>query len=52
MEPFTTNLYPDGTAVIGDKLWLKDYVESGVVKLSWVYSLRNTGTEVHRMLLI
>lgn len=52
MEPFNTNLYPDGTAVIGDKLWLKDYVESGVVKFSWVYSLRNTGTEVHRILVI
>lgn len=52
MEPLSTNLYTDGAALVGDKLWIKDYLESGVVKLSWVYSLRNTGTEVHRMLLI
>ena len=52
MEPLSTNLYPDGTALLGDKVWVKDYVESGVVKLSWVYSIRNTGTEVHRLLLI
>ncbi len=52
MEPLSTNLYPDGAALLGDKLWVKDYVESGVVKLSWVYSLQNTGTILHRMLLI
>ena len=52
MEPLSTNLYPDGIAVLGDKMWLKDYVEGGVEKLSWVYSLRNAGTEVHRLLLI
>lgn len=52
LEAFATNIYPDGAAVLGDKLWLKAYSESGVQKLAWVYSLRNTGTELHRMLII
>ena len=52
MEPLSTNLYPDGAALVGDKLWLKAYKEAGVEKLVWLYSLRNSGTEVHRMLLI
>jgi hypothetical protein len=51
LEPLSTNLYPDGAALLGDKLWIKNYAESGTVKLSWLYSLRNTGTELHRMLL-
>ena len=51
VEPLSTNLYPDGAGVIGDKLWLKKYQESGVTKLTWLYSLRNTGTELHRLLL-
>lgn len=52
MEALSTNLFPDSTAVEGDKLWFKVYQESGVDKLSWIYSLRNSATEVHRMLLI
>lgn len=52
LKPLSTNLYPDSTAVIGDKMWLKSYNENGVDKLVWLYSLRNTGTELHRLLLI
>lgn len=51
IEPVSTNLYPDGAGVLGDKLWLKKYQENGVTKLTWLYSLRNTGTELHRLLL-
>jgi len=51
MEPLSTNLYPDGAALLGDKLWVKNYVESGVVKATWLYSLANTGTVLHRLLL-
>lgn len=51
LTPVTSNLYPDGTAIVGDKLWIKNYQESGVTKLTWLYSLRNTGTELHRILL-
>lgn len=52
MEPLTTNLYADGAALVGDKTWIWNYQEAGVTKLSYLYSLRNTGTELHRMALI
>lgn len=51
VEPVTTNLYPDGAAVLWDKLWVKVYTESWVDKLTWLYSLRNSWTELHRILL-
>jgi hypothetical protein len=51
MESLSTNLYPDSTAIIGDKIWVHNYQELGVTKLTWLYSLRNSGTELHRMLL-
>lgn len=51
MESLSTNLYPDSTAVLGDKLWIHNYQELGVTKLTWLYSLRNSGIELHRILL-
>ena len=36
IEPLST-LYPDWLAVIGDKLWLHVYQESGVDKVLWLY---------------
>jgi len=51
LEPLTTNLYPDGAALNWDKTWIKVYSESWTDILFWLYSLRNTGTEVHRILL-
>lgn len=51
IHPLSQNLYPDGTAILGDKLFIKNYLESGVVKLSWLYSIRNSGIEMHRLLL-
>jgi len=51
IEPLSTLLYTDWAAVLGDKLWLKVYQESGVDKVLWLYNLRNTGTEVHRLML-
>lgn len=51
LEPLSTNLYTDGAAVAGDKLWIHKYSENGVVKLTWLYCMRSSGTEVHRMLL-
>jgi hypothetical protein len=47
MEPLSTNLYPDGAAVLGRKVWVKDY--DGTDTIKWLYSLRNTGTELHRL---
>ena len=52
MEPLATNEYPDSTAVLGDKLWIKNYMKNGTPEITWIYSLRNTGTEVHRLMLI
>lgn len=51
LEPLTTTLYPEGTAALGDKMWGVKYVESGVVKLKWLYWLGNTNTITSRMLL-
>jgi hypothetical protein len=50
LEPLATNLYPDGGAVLGDKLWVKQLDSSGSV--AWLYSLANTGTVLHRLMLI
>jgi hypothetical protein len=47
MEPLSTNLYTDGAALLGCKVWVKDY--DGTETLKWLYSLRNTGTELHRL---
>lgn len=47
--PFNTLLYPDSTAVIGDKIFTVSYVENNVT-VTWVYSLRNSGTEMHRLM--
>ena len=49
LEPLATNLYPDGAAVLGDKLWVKQ-LDSGSV--AWLYSLTNSGTVLHRLMLI
>lgn len=50
LDPLSTNLYPDGTALVGDKMWLVALPDNTQVK--WLYSLMNTGQAVHRMLLI
>ena len=50
LEPLATNLYPDGAAVLGDKLWVKQLDSSGSV--AWLYSLTNSGTVLHRLMLI
>lgn len=47
LEPLSTNLFADGAAVLGRKTWIKDYDGTDVLK--WLYSLRNTGTELHRL---
>lgn len=47
MEPLSTNIFADGAAVLGRKTWVKDY--DGTDTLKWLYSLRNTGAELHRL---
>ena len=50
MGSFTTNLYTDGTAVLGQKLWVKNLDPTENIK--WVYSLGNTLTVLHRVMII
>lgn len=50
IEPLTTTLYPESTAVLGNKMWGVKYVENGEVKLTWLYWLINTSNVLHRML--
>jgi hypothetical protein len=52
LEPFTTTLYPEGAAILGDKMWGKKYMENGQCKMKWLYWLQNTGNVLHRMLII
>jgi hypothetical protein len=49
MEPFTTNMYTDGAAVMGQKLWVKNYDASENIK--WLYVLGNSLTVLHRIMI-
>lgn len=40
IEPLATNLYPDSTAVLGNKIWVKNY--DSTAGIQWLYSLQNT----------
>ena len=51
MKPLTTTLIPEGTAVAGRKMWGMKYIESGSVKLTWLYYLQNSGNLLYRILL-
>jgi hypothetical protein len=50
MFPFNTNTYTDGVAVLGQKIWVKSLDSTENVR--WVYSLQNTGTALHRIMII
>ena len=50
IKAFNTNTYTDGTALLGAKLWVKNYDSAKTVQ--WVYSLQNTGTAMHRVMII
>lgn len=45
--PFTTDLYPDAAAVLGNKIWVKNLVGSNI---SWVYALSNSGIPLRRVM--
>lgn len=51
MLPWSTLLYPESTAVLGDKMWTKK-ITDGNTTITWVYKLRNTGTELFRCMII
>lgn len=47
IEPFSADLYPDGAAVLGQKVWVRALDPTDSVL--WVYSLANTGTLLRRL---
>ena len=47
--PLSTNFLADGTAIPGQKLWIKSLDASNTVV--WLYSAGNSTTTVHRMML-
>ena len=49
MRPLNTNLLPDGAALLGNKIWVKNM--PGTTDTRWLYSLQNTGQFLQRMLL-
>jgi len=49
LEPVSTNMYTDGAALLGQKVWVKNLDATENIK--WLYSLQNTGTALHRMML-
>lgn len=50
MEPLAVNLYPDGAGVLGNKLWIYKHPEDPT-GTAFLYSLANTGTPLHRIML-
>ena len=50
MYPFSVNMYTDGAALLGQKIWVKNYTSAQSIQ--WLYSLQNTGTALHRVMLI
>lgn len=52
LKPFSTDFFPDGTAVIGDKMFSVDYDDGlGGDVISWLYYLQNTGTALRRIMI-
>lgn len=51
MFAWSTLLYPESTAVVGDKMWTKKIVD-GDTTIKWVYKMRNNGAELFRCMII
>jgi hypothetical protein len=50
LEPLTTDFYPDGTALLGQKIWVKNLDTTNTIQ--WLYALANNGTVLRRVMLI
>lgn len=50
LEPLSTNLYPDGAAGLGTKVWIYRHPQD-VAGTVFLNSLANTGTPLHRLML-
>ena len=49
IRPLSTNLFADGAALLGHKIWVKNL--AGTTDTRWLYSLQNNGTVLQRLLL-
>jgi len=49
IDALSTNMFSDSTATLGDKIWTKSFDQPGNV--FWLYSLMNTGTSLHRLMI-
>lgn len=49
--PWSTMVYPNSTATVGDKMWTKTYDDGGDV-IKWVYYLGHTNTLLFRCMMI
>lgn len=50
MWPFSTIIYPQGTANVGDRLWSTNFTDTAGNTLLFLYHQRNSGTETFRIL--
>lgn len=52
LYPFSTNMYTDSTAVLGDKLFTVSYSDNSGDNdtITWLYSLMNSGSALHRIM--
>lgn len=51
LEPFVMNPVPQGTATVGDKMFMTTYTDGGT-SINFLYTLGNTRTELTRWLVI
>lgn len=51
LEPFTTNPVPNGTAVVGSKMFVQKFRE-GSTEITFLYTLNNTRSELTRWLVV
>jgi hypothetical protein len=51
MQSFSFNPLPQGAAVVGNKMFMLPY-EDGASQIDFLYTMRNTGQELFRMLVI
>lgn len=51
LMPWHTLMYPQSTAVVGDRMFTVDYTDGGTT-LQWVYFIMSTGTVMFRSLVI
>lgn len=49
--PWSTMVYPNGTATVGDKMWTKSVID-GATEIKWVYTLGHTNNLLFRCMMI